>query len=161
MWVNFRKCKEKKFSVGKAKSDLFCEPNKHCFPGLIENFNFQFYLSHLWAAFQSFSRCVHICMNCTLEYPKEVRKWKHPPTVTIFIWCMATSSTIIFCKSWHLEKRHFHWSSKKHFGTLKSVFAIAKFQNSFRSQQKISENTFEISLSREPKSIKLFSGPFS
>jgi len=43
------KCEEKKFSVGKAKSDLFCEPNKHCFPG-----------------------CVHICMNCTLEYPKKV-----------------------------------------------------------------------------------------
>ena len=38
---------------------------------------------------------------------------KLPPTITIIICCMATSSsTIISRKSWHLEKLHFHWSSK-------------------------------------------------
>jgi len=36
-------------SVGKGSSDLFCEPNKHCFPN-----------------------CFHVCQNCTLDYPKEI-----------------------------------------------------------------------------------------
>ena len=50
-------------------------------------------------------------------------KWKHPPTITIIIWWIATSSsTIISRKLWHLEKLHFNWSWKKHFRTLKSVF---------------------------------------
>merc|ERR1712108_52787 len=43
-------CEGEKLSVGSAaKSELFCEPNKHCFP-----------------------TCFHVCMNCTIEYPKEV-----------------------------------------------------------------------------------------
>jgi len=43
-------CEGEKFSdVGKAESELFCEPNKHCFP-----------------------TCFHVCMNCTLDYPKEI-----------------------------------------------------------------------------------------
>jgi len=44
------KCEGKKLSkTGLAPSELFCEPNKHCFP-----------------------TCFHYCMNCTIEYPEEV-----------------------------------------------------------------------------------------